>query len=539
MSVKPKKTVRKKSPPSKASSPAILNILQASISIFALAIICLASVSRIFLAAIPMSRDEGTYGLLGKMASKGLTPYVDFYEMKPPMLFYFFGLGGSIFGFNDLGLRLFALLLNLCSSALIFLLLRHYIPKHYALVAAALFSIISLNPFAFGFTMVAEHIVNTLMLTSLYLLHISFKRQGYIYLLLAGVAFSVAILTKQTAILFSPVFLIFFLQERRQRPWLRQSIVFAGGVLIPVVILSILFAIQGAINEAIYWLMEYPAQYASRVFLDEGMKYLKFFGLRISLFQISIFICLGLVFIAGLVWRSKKPMYAILTYLILAILTIFPGFRFYGQYWLLIFVPLALMAGVVLNQLELFKRNWGLVAAILIMIISAGEMIAQRDYYFNSSTPDEATVLYSNNPFGAVRTLAEFAGRQMNENETFMVFGSEPQAYLYAEKDPLTRHIFMSMISKDDVKSKSFMKETMRDLEEKKPTYVMCNNFVYSWGLTENANDQLYQSSYKYIKNHYTPVAAYQMKTNSFLYAGNGQAIDISIPNQIILLRIQ
>ena len=155
MSGKPKNKGKSKPDQASVSSPAPQTSLQGLLSILALAFIVITSVSRIILAGNPMSRDEGAYGYLGKLAAKGLTPYLDFYEMKPPMLYYLYGLGGSLFGFTDLGLRLFGLVLTLCSSLLIFLILSRYVSRHFALVGAALFSILSLNPFAFGFAMVA------------------------------------------------------------------------------------------------------------------------------------------------------------------------------------------------------------------------------------------------------------------------------------------------------------------------------------------------------------------------------------------------
>lgn len=483
-----------------------------------------------------MSRDEGTYGYLGKLAAKGLTPYLDFYEMKPPMLFYFFGLGGIVFGFTDLGLRLFALLLNLCSCLLIYLILRRYIPNQYAAVSAALFSIFSLNPFAFGFSMVAEHIVNTLVLTSLYLLHRDYEQKGFLFAVLAGAAFSLAILTKQTAILFSPVILLFFILGRKNKPWLVQSLRFAGGVLIPVIILGIILIIHGAIHDAIYWLTAYPVTYASSIDPEEGKTYLRYFTRNISLFQISLFIVSVLLFFVSFIWIKKKPFHWMVAYVIMALLTIIPGFRFYGQYWLVLFVPLSMITGVVLYQFQVIKPKTGSIGLFILLALMAGEMFMHRDYYFSKGTPGEITNLYANNPFEQIRHLSKYAGNLMTDGETFMVFGSEPQAYLYADKVAPTRHVFMSMISKHDEKSNTFISETLHDLEQKQPTYVLFNFFIYSWTLTEKANDKLYNTSANYVINHYTPVAAYNMNTNSYLYAGDGQQIG-SFNNQVVLFK--
>ncbi len=508
-------------------------------SILALAFIFITSISRIILAGNPMSRDEGTYGYLGKLAAKGLTPYLDFYEMKPPMLFYLYGLGGTLFGFTDLGLRLFGLLLTLCSSLLIFMILCSYISKHFAFVGAALFSILSLNPFAFGFAMVAEHLVNTLVLVSIYLVHKSYDQKGFAYVLLAGAAFATAILTKQTAILFSPVFLLCFILARQQKPWLMQCIQFATGVMIPVTLLTMLFVLNGAFSEALYWLTTYPAKYASIVTPEEGKIYLRYFSKNISLFQLSLFIAAAFALVANLIWIKQKPFNWLITYFIIALLTVVPGFRFYGQYWMLIFAPMALMAAAALHQVEKLKPRLGLLSAFLVMVLMAGELVVHRDYYFGKPSSAEVDKLYKNNPFGPIRKLSTYAGSLMKEDDTFMVFGSEPQAYLYADKVAPSKHVFMTMISKHDEKSKTFISETMNDLEQQQPTYVLYNFFMYSWGLTEKSNDKLYAASFSYVINHYTPVAAYNMNTKSYLYAKDGHHIDESIANQVILFKRQ
>lgn len=537
MSVKPKNKGKTKPDQASVSSPSPQKSLQGLISILALAFIFITSVSRIILAGNPMSRDEGAYGYLGKLAAKGLTPYLDFYEMKPPMLFYLYGLGGMLFGFTDLGLRLYGLLLTLCSSLLIFLILSRYISKHFALVGAALFSILSLNPFAFGFAMVAEHLVNTLVLLSLYLVHRSYDRKGFLFLLLAGATFATAILTKQTAILFSPVFLLCFILLRQQKPWMMQCLQFAAGVLIPVTLLGMLFVLNGAFSEAMYWLTTYPAKYASIVTPEEGKIYLRYFSKNISLFQLSLFIASAVALVANLVWIRKKPFNWLITFFIIGLLTVVPGFRFYGQYWMLIFAPMALMTAAALHRVEKIKPRLGILAAGFALVLMAGEMVVHRDYYFGKPMSKEVEKLYKNNPFGPIRKLSTYAGSLMKEDDTFMVFGSEPQAYLYADKVAPSKHVFMSMISKHDDKSKTFISETMNDLEQNQPTYVLFNFFMYSWGMTEKSNDQLYSASFSYVINHYTPVAAYNMNTKTFLYAKDGQEIDESIANQVILFK--
>ena len=63
---------------------------------------------RLNLMDLPLERDESAYAYLGQRAGEGLAPYRDFYEMKPPFLFYGYALLNAVFGYSAWGLRLIA-----------------------------------------------------------------------------------------------------------------------------------------------------------------------------------------------------------------------------------------------------------------------------------------------------------------------------------------------------------------------------------------------------------------------------------------------
>ncbi len=492
--------------------------------------------SRLFLSAYPMNRDEGTYGYLGSLAIKGSIPYVDFYEMKPPVLYYLYGIGGTLFGFSDFGLRFFGLLLNLTSALFIYLILTRYIDKTYALVSAALFAMFSINLYALGFTMVAEHIVNTFVLLSFYLLIRSYEHKGIMLILLAGAAFAMAILTKQTAILLSPLFLLYLIMQRKQKSWILHGLTFAGGALVPALLLFVFLLANSALDDAYYWLLTYPAKYSATVTSEEGINFFKYFLQNISLFQVTLFSIAGLALATNAIFARHKPNLLLLVYFLLAALLLIPGFRFYGQYWLLLFVPLAMMTGTALHQLSRKDLRLGTGAAFLVLLCILGEAVMHRSYYFEAETTPDIVKLYRNNPFEAIRKLSTYATSLMKDNETIMMCGSEPQVYLYAGKPAPTRHVFMSMLTKHTEKTDAFVEEALSDLQDKKPDYVLYNLFPYSWSMTESSNDVLYTSSFAIVAREYVPVAAFNMNDQKYTYLGDG-VIDPKIINQVILFK--
>jgi hypothetical protein len=536
MSGKPKHKGKVKPEQPSASAAPGSGTLPHILSGFAIITGSIALLSRIFLAGYPLNRDEGTYGYLGSLAAKGLIPYIDFYEMKPPMLYYLYGLGGSLFGFTDFGLRFFGLLLNLASALLIFLVLKRYIQKPYALVSGALFAMMSVNLFALGFTMVAEHIVNAFLLLSIYLLHKSYEDKGILNVILAGAAFAIAILTKQTAILFAPLFIAYLVMQRDKKTWLTHGLYFAAGALAPALLVLLFLWTNGALDDAYYWLMTYPARYSSSITLKDGIGFFNYFLGHITSFQVSLFLLSGLALMGNLIFPKQRPNFLLLLYFLLAAVALIPGLRFYGQYWLLIMVPLAMMTGTAIQMLDRKNHLLGMASAFVLLVCILGESAIHADYYFKAKETPEMENLYRNNPFGPIRKLSTYAASILKDNETIMMLGSEPQVYLYTGRTAPSRHIFMSMLSKETDKSASFISEAMNDLREKKPDYILYNLFPFSWSLVAASNTELYTSSYKFVVDQYTPVAAYNMNDQRYIYEGEG-TIDPKVINQVILFK--
>jgi len=54
--------------------------------------------------------DQALNMLMGQLIAQGGSPYVDLWDLKHPGIFFFFAVGGALFGFNELGIHLFELL---------------------------------------------------------------------------------------------------------------------------------------------------------------------------------------------------------------------------------------------------------------------------------------------------------------------------------------------------------------------------------------------------------------------------------------------
>lgn len=509
-------------------------LLHYSIIALSIIVLLLTTLSRIHLLDVPLSRDEGTYALLGKMAMQGKIPYIDFYEMKPPMLYYLFGLGGKILGNSETGFRVFLLLISLASCFFIFEILRKNTNIRIASLGAATYSFLSLNLYAFGFAIVAEHLVNLMVVLSAYfILSASFKMKYFF----AGLAIAISIFTKQTAILFAPVMLLLvYFQSNNIKKFSKDFLWFVlGGASIGSLIL-IFFIATSSLKDAIFWMFEYPSKYADSISWDEGKDYFSMFFNKIINFQKITLSVLCLLALTSVLFIKNDLIKSFILYLMLAIVAIFPGYRFYGQYWLPIFPALTLLAMISLHNISI---RWNKLSAFMVVIplLTLVDFSIHKEYYLANNKHAEVLSLYKGNPFDAIKKLSEHANKIMKPSETFMMLGSEPQAYLYAEKNPDTKHVFMGMMSRQTEKQNPFTNEVLNDIEKIKPDYILYNLFAYSWMLKNDESSTLYSKSFKLVDNLYTPIAAYNAQEKKYYFENEKGKIDFYKAEQITLLK--
>lgn len=518
------------------SRSASLGLILGILAVVAL-LLCL--LSRFYFLDEPMSRDEGAYAYLGKMAAMGKSPYVDFYEMKPPMLYYLFGLGGIIFGTGDTGLRLFALFLIMVSSSLIFWIVKRNYATTTGLLSAAVFSFLSLNLYTMGFTMVAEHLVNVFILASILIGYNVQKSQKVYGWALSGMLLGMAVLVKQVALVFFPVAIFLILNaEIKTKQYRIKSVLFYGcGVALMVGSVLVVTGLMGDFNEMLYWLIDYPSQYTSSVDNKEGMFYLKQFLSRILAFSPLVFVMIMISLVLSLPEFKTTNVKWLWLYLTCGILSLIPGLRFYGQYWILLMPVLAIfMANAVV-----FLQKKGSIAGILfgsiVCLLIFMELGFNQNYYFSTGLSRPISKLYRNNPFVAIREMSFYLKSKMTDKDKLLVLGSEPQIYLYTGKNAPLPHVYSALLMRNNSKNVEARVEIMKYLEMEKPNYVFFNLFPFSWMIQEGDDDALYRQSFVYMINNYEVIASYDIASDQYKYADQGQTSDAYQANQLLVFK--
>jgi hypothetical protein len=468
-------------------------------------------IARISFTDIPLNRDEGTYAYLGKVAMSGGVPYWDFYEMKPPGLYYFYGMLGGIFGYGESGLRIGLMVLNILNAWWIYKISSElFKEKAPSIVAAALFLIFSLSKGVFGHSAVAEQPVIAFVLPSLFLLVRSKSGRDLIG---AGILMALAMTMKQSAIflfLFALLYLAFkaFLDRSSFKEGFKSYVAFTIPIaIIGFLVLGLLY-FYGDWSEFIYWIYEHPKEYVSSDATRSATVLFQYFGNKFLLAQWPLMVLVIIGTISSILIIKKYPTISafILLLAICSGLALIPGKRFYPQYWMLLLPVLAISAGFLYYLGE--KLLKGILWPILIIFIGAIvlDFITNTDYYLVNDEKSLSDELYSGNPFYEIKQLCNYMNSIMQPGDRLYVLGSEPQAYLYTDTDALTRHIFPGTISSNNPRNEARQNEAYDNLERSNPEFILLNIVPYSWSIQEGDLDYLYRNGYVFATNNYKQV---------------------------------
>lgn len=181
--------------------------------------------------ALNMIEDESAYLQDGAQTTLSYLPFREFGGTKGPL--YLFALHGwqSLIGRSVEGSRLFSSLLHVASIPLFFVLARRWLSKPVAWYAATV--LWALSAVIVSLTSNVTHIPFELLLVFLGMWLVTKPEPKRWHLLLGGVLFLAACISRATAVAFGPVFLYLLLAESGR--W-RRFLWFAAGFLLVLLI---------------------------------------------------------------------------------------------------------------------------------------------------------------------------------------------------------------------------------------------------------------------------------------------------------------
>lgn len=315
-----------------------------SLVLFAAVILVMMYASTFFMKIDNLTYDTGRFYSMARVILNGATPYLDYQDPKPPLIFFILTLP-LLFGQQFLGGLLLVAICNMVSAILVMMIAREFYGRFAGLAAGLLF-LVNIA-WAQGYFVMTEPFTIVFLLLATYFV-LCGKSKHYFA---SGLSAGIAIGFKQYALIAVPLLLMVLLLEKD----LRKMTTFLTGIMLPLLVIfgSIFFIYNAkAMDAALFWSFGVAGPYIGRVDVDNVL------GSSSDLVEQLLCIIIALVLFAMLIFgfskiRGKRKLVTGEMYCLLATV----GFsctlliRQYLHYWALA-LPFAaiLVAGWLLND---------------------------------------------------------------------------------------------------------------------------------------------------------------------------------------------
>ena len=190
-----------------------------------------------------IDRDESTFILMGQSIADGYLPYVQLWDLKPPLLFYVFGLIQYIFPDSFVAIRFLGVLVVFLSAVILMKISVKARLKN-GFLTGLLYVILS-SEFGNLQGLMSEHLAVLFVLAAMYFLH---KKELSLYFFLSGIAFGCALLCKLSLAYGIFLYLLAsFIMDLGTRSFRRLLISYfqaAAGILLPFAFLLTPYLLQ-------------------------------------------------------------------------------------------------------------------------------------------------------------------------------------------------------------------------------------------------------------------------------------------------------
>jgi hypothetical protein len=502
-------------------------------------------------STIPFERDEGIYSYFGKLVLEGKTPYLDFYEVKFPGIFYFYAFIVSVFGDTVKAMHMGFMLINLASIFFVYYASKLLFTPIAGLISAITFAFLSLNPGLSGFTVQSEHGVAFFTSIGLLFYGLAIKHNKWQWYGLMGLAMGCAFMVKTSGVMFclwGAVIILsdfIFTTPKNYKNFLTNALAYSIGGISIVALLFLIIIKKGAFDEMYYWTYEHSKQYIGNVSLEEGLKYLGY--TRNAILENYKLFWFHSILAIILCWAKsidiKLKLFGI-TLLLFSFLSVVPGFYFYGHYFIQVVPGFAVVAGLTVYSVisiskKYFKEKSNLLPYIYLAVFSMltyAHVNALKAYYLKPNYDKILRAVYGNNPFPEDMEIAKFINANSKPEDNIVLIGSEPQVYFYTKKKCPSRHAYFTALVNNVPKHKAWQSEFISDVEKAKPRYFIFYNHPISLLVQQGADTYVFDWANKYINEHYQLVGLVDMIDGPrSLYKWNQEALTYKPTSQYFI----
>ncbi len=189
--------------------------------------------------------DESTFILVGESVAQGNLPYTELWDLKPPLVFYFFGLVQKIFPDSLVAIRLMGVFVIFFSSVLVMKIAGRCGFRN-GFLAAILYALLS-TQYEYLQGVMSEHLAVFFSLSGMYFFVHDGSRPKLNFIL-SGTAFGLALMCKLNYAY--PLFFLFLflsiiaMTSKSSRYWLNKILYTGAGVVLAMVVVATPYIFQ-------------------------------------------------------------------------------------------------------------------------------------------------------------------------------------------------------------------------------------------------------------------------------------------------------
>ncbi len=412
--------------------------------------------------------DQGTFAYGGSAILRGAKPYLDFWDIKPPNIFYVYALAFRWFGETVRAIRFFDFLNALTTIALIYLLsVRLFATASWrrrAAVVASLAFVLQYYIQGFWNTAQVETYSLPLILLAIWLLFNAkpHRKISTFRIVLSGLLLSLTFFFKFTNGIYLIVGLtaLWLRDPKDWRPRLRESVWLSGTFAIGLLVQMIVMLVNGELLPLWHITTSSTLQYNSTNF-SGSLSVVQ--NLRTALSALDM-IWVGLATIGWLVWLIKKKykdsrdLSRSVIFLLVAALLSLVAVQVQNKgytYHYTILLPWAAMligTGIVLavralaslrapESNPMHEAVMNAMTAFVLVVLFALSTIFTSNAELGSAAMGFYDVVMSNraaNGYIATDTLSNYVLKNTAPSDRIFVFGFEPYVYWKTKRTPAT-----------------------------------------------------------------------------------------------------
>jgi Dolichyl-phosphate-mannose-protein mannosyltransferase len=477
------------------------------------------------LREMPLERDEGEYAYAGQLILEGIPPYELAYNMKLPGTYLAYAAIMNTFGQTPEGIHGGLLLINGCTTLLVFFLGRRLYGVLAATTAAMSYALLSTSEAVLGLAGHATHFVVIFAVAGLLFLLWARDSKSLAAYSAAGLCMGLGFLMKQPGI----VFVIFGAQEvvwagrsSRKRKLRARLIAYFTAAAIPYLLTCAALYRAGVFEKFWFWTVTYASQYATSTGIAEGWKYLTaivpqlFFGAPV----VWCFAAMGLL----AMFLERGPIAALgsnVSLLIWSFLGASAGLYFRDHYFILLLPAVCLLAGKAMNwiveQLKgRVRMNRLALTALGMAVFALGwaqAVYAQRAIFFEMNPEQVVRRVYGGNPFPETLEFSRYIQEHSDVDAQVGVLGSEPEIYFYSRRHSSTGYIYTYGLMEEQKFASRMQQEMISEIENRKPQYLVKVMIPGSWLRKPNSDTAILLWADRYISDHYRIVGVADVGT--------------------------